>query len=114
MPGVIGASIFSPRPGRGYRFHSLQVEIILVLQSFSKIRSGGVNLCRDLNVLLQNRTRSRYPNQHIATWLGGHPTRLANPPQISRRWCSSAASPSPAPGNHYEIATGACAKLLLA
>src|ERR1700688_2028173 len=30
MPGVIGASIFSPRPARGYRFHSLQVEIILV------------------------------------------------------------------------------------
>src|SRR5471032_1266258 len=29
MPGVIGASIFSPRPARGYRFHSLQVEIIL-------------------------------------------------------------------------------------
>src|SRR5258707_8404876 len=28
MPGVIGASIFSPRPARGYRFHSLQVEII--------------------------------------------------------------------------------------
>src|SRR6185436_1663439 len=28
IPGVIGASMFSPRPGRGYRFHSLQVEII--------------------------------------------------------------------------------------
>jgi hypothetical protein len=28
MPGEIGASIFSPRPARGYRFHSLQVEII--------------------------------------------------------------------------------------
>jgi hypothetical protein len=28
MPGLIGASMFSPRPGRGYRFHSLQVEII--------------------------------------------------------------------------------------
>jgi hypothetical protein len=30
MPGLIGASIFSPRPARGYRFHSLQVEIIAV------------------------------------------------------------------------------------
>src|ERR1700757_3456300 len=28
MPGEIGASRFSPRPGLGYRFHSLQVEII--------------------------------------------------------------------------------------
>jgi hypothetical protein len=28
MPGEIGASIFSPRPARGYRFHSLQVVII--------------------------------------------------------------------------------------
>jgi len=26
--GEIGASMFSPRPARGYRFHSLQVEII--------------------------------------------------------------------------------------
>jgi hypothetical protein len=31
MPGEIGASMFSPRPARGYRFHSLQVEIIIVL-----------------------------------------------------------------------------------
>src|SRR4051794_27214696 len=29
MPGLIGASIFSPRPARGYRFHSLHFEIIL-------------------------------------------------------------------------------------
>src|SRR5581483_4250829 len=28
MPGEIGASMFSPRPARGYRFHSLQVVII--------------------------------------------------------------------------------------
>src|SRR5947209_1694366 len=28
MPGVIGASIFSPLPARGYRFHSLHFEII--------------------------------------------------------------------------------------
>jgi hypothetical protein len=28
IPGLIGASIFSPRSARGYRFHSLQVEII--------------------------------------------------------------------------------------
>src|ERR1700739_870416 len=27
IPGLIGASMFSPRCARGYRFHSLQVEI---------------------------------------------------------------------------------------
>src|SRR6185295_12480958 len=30
MPGLIGASIFSPLPARGYRFHSLHFEIILI------------------------------------------------------------------------------------
>jgi hypothetical protein len=39
MPGVIGASIFSPRPARGYRFHSLQVEIIVVASQFPKPQS---------------------------------------------------------------------------
>src|SRR5882724_7275364 len=29
MPGEIGASMFSPRAARGYRFHSLQVEIMI-------------------------------------------------------------------------------------
>src|ERR1700712_446709 len=44
-PGVIGASMFPPRPGRGYRFHSLQVEIIVKpsqwrkLPAFSSIHS---------------------------------------------------------------------------
>jgi len=33
---MIGASIFSPRPGRGYRFHSLQVEIIAIPSRLSK------------------------------------------------------------------------------
>jgi hypothetical protein len=36
MPGLIGASIFSPRPARGYRFHSLQVEIIDSLRNIKK------------------------------------------------------------------------------
>jgi hypothetical protein len=34
---VIGASIFPPRPGRGYRFHSLQVEIIEVPSQLRKL-----------------------------------------------------------------------------
>ena len=36
MPGLIGASMFSPRPARGYRFHSLQVEIIPVPRNLKK------------------------------------------------------------------------------
>src|SRR6266404_5579348 len=59
MPGVIGASIFSPRPARGYRFQSLHVEIIIVLlqprkaQSFSIFGPAASIFCRVLNVLLQ-------------------------------------------------------------
>jgi hypothetical protein len=41
---VIGASIFSPRPGRGYRFHSLQVEIILAPSQLQKPQSFSLNL----------------------------------------------------------------------
>jgi hypothetical protein len=37
MPGLIGASMFSPRPARGYRFHSLQVEIILASRNLKKL-----------------------------------------------------------------------------
>src|SRR5258708_12731219 len=77
MPGVIGASIFSPRPARGYRFHSLQVEIILTPrklqrpQSFSlNFRFGGGSLCRNLNVLPRNSfpefvTEPAYPGCHL-------------------------------------------------
>src|ERR1700730_5232603 len=39
MPGLIGASMFSPRPARGYRFHSLQVEIIVVPPQVQKLHS---------------------------------------------------------------------------
>src|ERR1700731_2439368 len=39
MPGVIGASIFSPRPARGYRFHSLQVQIIVAPPEVQKLHS---------------------------------------------------------------------------
>jgi hypothetical protein len=40
---VIGASMFSPRPGRGYRFHSLQVEIIVQSLATLEIRLFLVN-----------------------------------------------------------------------
>src|SRR5258708_7942287 len=58
-PGVIGATMFSPRPGRGYRFHSLQVEIIKVpsqrikCSSFASNHSGRKQRFRwNLNVLV--------------------------------------------------------------
>ena len=64
--GVIGASMFSPRPARGYRFHSLQVEIIAVssrpwkLQPFSSNHSVRQRrLCWNLNVLLQKIERRK-------------------------------------------------------
>src|ERR1700748_1899543 len=53
MPGVIGASRFSPRPARGYRFHSLQVEIIEILLSHQSIN------------------QSIDPSGHRAQYLGG-------------------------------------------
>src|SRR3954466_14829174 len=40
-PGVIGASIFSPRPARGYRFHSLQVEIIAASSQLQKLQPSS-------------------------------------------------------------------------
>jgi hypothetical protein len=44
MPGEIGASIFSPRPARGYRFQSLQVEIIFLAPSqLQKPQSYSLN-----------------------------------------------------------------------
>jgi hypothetical protein len=67
MPGEIGASIFSPRPARGYRFHSLQVEIIyasiaasnaVTIGSIKQSSNGRAqHLCCDLNALLKNRPR---------------------------------------------------------
>ena len=44
MPGVIGASIFSPRPARGYRFHSLQVEIIVVPSQSRKVATNCIKM----------------------------------------------------------------------
>ncbi|MDP1582730.1 MAG: hypothetical protein Q8M18_04795 [Bradyrhizobium sp.] len=44
MPGLIGASIFSPRPARGYRFHSLQVEIICAPSSSGKVATNCIKM----------------------------------------------------------------------
>src|SRR5271163_4214665 len=56
MPGLIGATMFSPRPARGYRFHSLQVEIIFVLPQLP------TSLSFSSNHRARKRHLSRNPN----------------------------------------------------
>src|SRR5215510_6261048 len=82
MPGVIGASIFSPRPGRGYRFHSLHFEIIdyPCNQKFLQLIEPGQaapRLTRILFVLKSEYlTQPTPPHQHepndIASNKAGH------------------------------------------
>src|SRR6476660_5957528 len=100
MPGLIGASMFSPRPGRGYRFHSLQVEIIAPsqpqkLQPFSsKTSSPKVFLRCNLNILPQEITSS---NRYRVTlsWLLPTVTDAAHhPPAIAAKCCSFVSSRS--------------------
>src|SRR5277367_3314123 len=43
IPGQIGATMLSPRPGRGYRFHSLQVEIMMAPSQLQKSLSFRSN-----------------------------------------------------------------------
>src|ERR1700690_3349547 len=100
MPGVIGASIFSPRPARGYRFHSLQVEIILVPsrrrkpQSFvSNFRPGSVCFCCDPNYLLQKSVPEIRPVIKIS-WIS--PEVTGNAGEFAANYdkcCSSVALP---------------------
>src|SRR5580704_15016146 len=79
MPGEIGASRFSPRPGFGYRFHSLQVEIIAFLirharRKISQMKSrqppGNRRSGRDLNALPEKGTEPNAQNS-IAPVLRG-------------------------------------------
>src|ERR1700676_579166 len=91
MPGVIGASILPPRPARGYRFHSLQVEIIVGSLSASKpqsfssnFQSGRAYLCCNPNNLLQKKFRKSTHDHDIPVTPGGHPTMRNNPPQLVR------------------------------
>src|SRR5437879_6050258 len=86
MPGVIGASIFSPRPARGYRFHSLQVEIIVVLSQFLKPQSFLSNqIARQHLFVLQSEHLTTTPasgNQRPAKISRISPMMQVNPPQI--------------------------------
>src|SRR5712675_1168909 len=74
MPGVIGASIFSPRPARGYRFHSLQVEIISCSYSLER-RNHFQYAVRRRRFVPRSEcltTKIVPQNQPIANWPGGH------------------------------------------
>jgi len=56
-----------------------------------KIRSGGVDLCRDLNVLLQKSFLRLLSESTYRELAGRSPTGQPHPPQINRKCCSSAA-----------------------
>src|SRR6266853_98787 len=104
MPGVIGASIFSPRPARGYRFHSLQVEIIVVLSQFLKPQSfSSKHTVRHRLFVLQSECLTTKPgceNQYPVriSWISPEiaddaPRSTANANYGS---CCSSVSPTPA------------------
>src|SRR5215212_8762306 len=103
MPGEIGASMFSPRPGRGYRFHSLQVEIIARTFAISEMRqfwsiepANEQRLCWNLNALLQKIGGGNHGEITIS-WMVKAVTAIAlRPPRIAARCCSSV-PPTPPP-----------------
>ena len=114
-PGVIGASMFPPRPARGYRFHSLHVEIIagpsqlLKLQPFLSNHSDQTRrLCWNLNALLQKIGAGNL-YEITLSWMPRAVTDIAiHPPQIVAKCCSfvSPASPKslPTPLAHHGTA----------
>src|SRR5450759_154519 len=78
MPGEIGASIFPPRPARGYRFHSLQVEIIAIPHKpaaniFIKSCSPKMPFVLQSEYLTTgNRCRKRAPDHDTVDEMAGH------------------------------------------
>ena len=104
IPGVIGASIFSPRPARGYRFHSLHVEIMfaprqsksryqldLILQPAASNSAGVRTLC----LANGSAPRNDLNLSRISGWVMGFAT---HPPQNPTGCCRSASrGPTPIP-----------------
>src|SRR6266566_4036383 len=87
--------MFSPRPGRGYRFHSLQVEIIAHLQEMSEMRqfssidpTNEQRLCWNLNALLQ-KIGDGNRGEITISWMVKPVTDGGDrPPRIVARCCS--------------------------
>src|SRR5215212_2363217 len=95
MPGEIGASMFSPRPGRGYRFHSLQVEIIARTFAISEMRqfwliepANEQFLCWNLNALLQKIGDGNHGEITISWMVKAVTDGGGRPPRIVARCCS--------------------------
>src|SRR5215213_3791696 len=95
MPGEIGASMFSPRPGRGYRFHSLQVEIIARTFAISEMRqfwsiepATEQRLCWNLNALLQKIGDGNHGEITISWMVKAVTDAGDRPPRIAARCCS--------------------------
>ena len=93
--GVIGASMFSPRPARGYRFHSLQVEIIAAssqlrkLQPFSSNHSvRGQHFRWNLNVLLQKISAGNHYGINLSFMPIAVTAIAVHPPRIVAECCS--------------------------
>src|SRR5258707_13323578 len=119
MPGVIGASIFSPRPARGYRFHSLQVEIISCSYSPERRNHFQYSVRRRRFVpRSEHLTTKIVPrNQPVANWPGGHrPGRQATPPQITANLPvqSRSAWPDLGSSSHHERATATLQQITIA
>src|SRR5437899_1819753 len=64
-----------------------------------KIRSGGVDLCRDLNVLLQKSFLRLLSGSTYRELAGRSPTRQANPPQITASVAVQSRPAWPDPGS---------------
>ena len=115
MPGEIGASMFSPRPGRGYRFHSLQVEIIARTFAISEMRqfwsiepANEQRLCWNLNALLQKIGDGNHGEITISWMVKAVTDGGERPPRIAPRCCSFVPHTPPPLRTlllHHEIAT---------
>src|SRR5215213_4467159 len=104
MPGEIGASMFSPRPGRGYRFHSLQVEIIARTFAVSEMRqfwsiepANEQRLCWNLNALLQKIGDGNHGEITISWMVKPVTDGGDRPPRIVATCCSSVSPIPPLP-----------------
>jgi hypothetical protein len=64
MPGLIGASIFSPFPARGYRFQSLHFEIIIAPNAQAPQQSSRRNSNALSQQLFQRSNPHRLPQPY--------------------------------------------------
>src|SRR4051794_41038473 len=94
--------MFSPRPARGYRFHSLQVEIIAFpsqlqkLQPFSSKRSVRRPRFRWILNVLQQKIGAGNRRGVTLSWMPGVVTEIAvHPPHIVTECCSFVLRASP-------------------